>query len=115
MRIIFRSWMMRDSQSLKNLSFQSEKSEQIAIVGPSSGGKDLAAILLARLLVPDGGQIKVADKLTLDFTRGGHLGGEWGMLVRQPSYLILSLRENILLGAMHQPMKTATAAVIDLE
>ena len=99
---------------IENLSFQSEKSEQIAIVGPSSGGKDLAAILLARLLVPDGGQIKVADKLTLDLPEAA-TGRRMGYVGPAAFVFNTSLRENILLGAMHQPMKTATAAVIDLD
>lgn len=99
---------------IENLSFQSEKSEQIAIVGPSSGGKDLAAILLARLLVPDGGQIKVADKLTLDLPEAA-TGRRMGYVGPAAFVFNTSLKENILLGAMHQPMKTATAAVIDLD
>lgn len=99
---------------IENLSFQSEKSEQIAIVGPSSGGKDLAAILLARLLVPDGGQIKVADKLTLDLPEAA-TGRRMGYVGPAAFVFNTSLRENILLGAMHQPMKTTTAAVIDLD
>ena len=99
---------------IENLSFQSEKSEQIAIVGPSSGGKDLAAILLARLLVPDGGQIKVADKLTLDLPEAA-TGRRMGYVGPAAFVFNTSLRENILLGAMHQPMKTATATVIDLD
>ena len=99
---------------IENLSFQSEKSEQIAIVGPSSGGKDLAAILLARLLVPDGGQIKVADKLTLDLPEAA-TGRRMGYVGPAAFVFNTSLKENILLGAMHQPMKTATATVIDLD
>ena len=93
------------------MSFQSEKSEQVAIVGPSSGGKDLAAILTARLLIPDGGQIKVADKLTLDLPEAA-TGRRMGYVGPSAFVFNTSLRENILLGAMHQPLKDATAEII---
>ena len=96
---------------IESLSFQSEKSEQVAIVGPSSGGKDLAAILTARLLIPDGGQIKVADKLTLDLPEAA-TGRRMGYVGPSAFVFNTSLRENILLGAMHQPLKDATAEII---
>ena len=96
---------------IESLSFQSEKSEQIAVVGPSSGGKDLAAILMARLLIPDGGQIKVADKLTLDLPEAA-TGRRMGYVGPAAFVFNTSLRENILLGAMHQPLKDAPAEII---
>jgi len=89
---------------IESLSFQSEKSEQVAIVGPSSGGKDLAAILLARLLIPDGGQIKVADKMTLELPQAA-TGRRMAYVGPSAFVFNSSLKENILLGAMHQPME----------
>ncbi|MBT4353508.1 MAG: ATP-binding cassette domain-containing protein, partial [Rhodospirillaceae bacterium] len=81
-----------------------EKSDQVAIVGPSSGGKDLAAILLARLLIPDGGQIKVADKMTLELPQAA-TGRRMAYVGPSAFVFNSSLNENILLGAMHQPME----------
>ncbi|MBT6306879.1 MAG: ABC transporter ATP-binding protein/permease [Rhodospirillaceae bacterium] len=89
---------------IESLSFKSEKSEQVAIVGPSSGGKDLAAILLARLLIPDGGQIKVADKMTLELPQAA-TGRRMAYVGPSAFVFNSSLKENILLGAMHQPME----------
>ena len=51
---------------MEKLSFDISKSEHIALTGPSSGGKDLATILMARLLAPDSGQIVVAGKQIAD-------------------------------------------------
>jgi putative ABC transport system ATP-binding protein len=91
---------------VENLSFNVDAAERVAVVGPSGGGKDLATMLLGRLLMPDSGQISIDGKETSglpEAATGRRIG-----YVGPTAYVFNStLRENILLGAMHQPIAPA--------
>jgi putative ABC transport system ATP-binding protein len=91
---------------IENLSFNVEAAERVAVVGPSGGGKDLAAMLLARLLLPDGGQISIAGKETSGLPEAA-TGRRMGYVGPTAYAFNSTLRENILLGAMHQPIAPA--------
>ena len=95
-----------DQPIIENLSFNLEETERVAVVGPSGGGKDLATMLLARLLMPDSGQISIAGKDTSglpEAATGRRIG-----YVGPTAYIFNStLRDNILLGAMHRPLAPA--------
>ena len=90
---------------VEKLSFDISKSEHIALTGPSSGGKDLATILMARLLAPDSGQIVVADKQIADLPEAA-TGRYMGYIGPNAFVFNATLKENILLGAMHRPIST---------
>ena len=90
---------------VEKLSFDISKSEHIALTGPSSGGKDLATILMARLLAPDGGQIAVAGKQIADLPEAA-TGRYMGYIGPNAFVFNATLKENILLGAMHRPIST---------
>ena len=90
---------------IEKLSFDISKSEHIALTGPSSGGKDLATILIARLLAPDSGQIVVADKQIADLPEAA-TGRYMGYIGPNAFVFNATLKENILLGAMHRPIST---------
>ena len=90
---------------VEKLSFDISKSEHIALTGPSSGGKDLATILMARLLAPDGGQIVVAGKQIADLPEAA-TGRYMGYIGPNAFVFNATLKENILLGAMHRPIST---------
>ena len=91
---------------IENLSFNLEAAERVAVVGPSGGGKDVAAMLLARLLMPDGGQISIAGKETSGLPEAA-TGRRIGYVGPSAYAFNSTLRENILLGAMHQPITPA--------
>jgi ABC-type multidrug transport system fused ATPase/permease subunit len=95
---------------VESLSFQIEPGERVALVGPGGGGKDVAAMLLARLLMPDGGQISIAGQEIADLSEAA-TGRRIGYVGPAAFVFNTSVRENILLGAMHQPIKPAPEAV----
>ncbi len=88
---------------IENLSFTVEASERTALVGPSGGGKDLAAMLLARLLMPDSGQISIAGTETSGLPEAA-TGRRIGYVGPTAYAFNSTLKENILLGAMHRPV-----------
>ena len=90
---------------VEKLSFDISKSEHIALTGPSSGGKDLATILMARLLAPDSGQIAIAGKQIADLPEAA-TGRYMGYIGPNAFVFNATLKENILLGAMHRPIST---------
>jgi len=90
---------------VEKLSFDISKSEHIALTGPSSGGKDLVTILMARLLAPDSGQIVVAGKQLADLPEAA-TGRYMGYIGPNAFVFNATLKENILLGAMHRPIST---------
>ncbi|MBM85951.1 MAG: multidrug transporter [Rhodospirillaceae bacterium] len=91
---------------VENLSFNVEAAEKVAVVGPSGGGKDVATMLLARLLMPDNGRITITGEETStlpEAVTGRRIG-----YVGPTAYVFnATLKENILLGAMHQPVEPA--------
>lgn len=89
---------------VESLSFQSQVGEQIAVVGASSGGKDTAAMALARLLMLDSGQITIAGKRTSDLPEAA-TGRRIGYVGPAAFVFNSSLRDNILMGAMHRPVQ----------
>ena len=99
---------------VEKLSFDISKSEHIALTGPSSGGKDLATILMARLLAPDSGQIVVAGKQIADLPEAA-TGRYMGYIGPNAFVFNATLKENILLGAMHRPISTEVELNEDLK
>ena len=99
---------------IEKLSFDISKSEHIALTGPSSGGKDLATILIARLLAPDSGQIVVAGKQIGDLPEAA-TGRHMGYIGPNAFVFNATLRDNILQGAMHRPMSSEEELNEDLK
>ena len=99
---------------IEKLSFDIGKSEHIALTGPSSGGKDLATILIARLLAPDSGQIIVAGKQIGDLPEAA-TGRHMGYIGPNAFVFNATLRDNILQGAMHRPMSSEEELNDDLK
>ena len=99
---------------VEKLSFDISKSEHIALTGPSSGGKDLATILMARLLAPDSGQIVISGKQIADLPEAA-TGRYMGYIGPNAFVFNATLKENILLGAMHRPISTGGELDQDLK
>jgi putative ABC transport system ATP-binding protein len=91
---------------VENLSFNIDAAERVAVVGPSGGGKDLATMLLGRLLMPDSGQISIDGNETSGLSEAA-TGRRIGYVGPTAYVFNSTLRENILLGAMHQPIAPA--------
>jgi ATP-binding cassette subfamily B multidrug efflux pump len=104
-------------QALKNVSFSIEKGQSLAIMGKTGTGKSTIALLLARMLQPDSGQILIDnipyEKLNLDSLRDA-IG-----YVPQEAFLFSdTIVHNILFGIdeendLNQAIKYAKKAAVD--
>ena len=87
---------------LKGFDFQINRGEFVAIKGPSGSGKSTLLYLMAGLISPNNGQVKVLnqDLQTLrDYELSCLRNKEMGFIFQQFHLLAhLSIRENILLG-----------------
>lgn len=77
-------------------------SETVAITGPSGGGKEEFAPLLARLYVPTGGRINVGDD-DLATMPEAKIGRRFGYVGGQPYLFAGTVRDNLLLAIQHAP------------
>ncbi len=68
------SFAYQDREVLKNISFTVPKGKNIALVGPSGGGKSTLMDLIPRFIEPQSGEICIDDKdiqsVTMDSLRG---------------------------------------------
>ncbi|WP_420402871.1 ABC transporter transmembrane domain-containing protein [Nisaea sp.] len=87
---------------LDGISVEIAKGEHIAITGPGAGGKDLFAMVVARLILPTSGSITIngVDIAPLPESVTGRRIGYVG-----PGAFVFSstIRENLLMGARHHP------------
>src|SRR5262249_43096971 len=87
----------KEFQVLKNISFEVQTGEKIAIVGPSGAGKSTMVNLLLRFYVPDSGKILIDDRDMQQFP----LTQLRLQMAFVPQDILLfggSIRENILYG-----------------
>ena len=82
-----------ETNALKNISFNVDKGEFVSIVGPSGCGKSTLLSILAKLLLPSGGQIYVEDK---ELAQSQVLMGY--MLQKDHLFEWRSIWENVILG-----------------
>ena len=93
-----------ETPALKNISFSLNKGEFIAIVGPSGCGKTTLLSLVAGLLTPENGSIKINGKhQTESTTNVGY------MLQHDELFEWRNIYHNVLLGLEIQHMMTAKA------
>tara|TARA_E500000318_G_scaffold61026_3_gene56638 strand:+ start:7551 stop:10187 length:2637 start_codon:yes stop_codon:yes gene_type:complete len=87
---------------LENVTFELKQGEKLAIAGPGGGGKNLLAMVAARLLPPTAGSITMngVDIAGLPEAVTGRRIGYVG-----PGAFVFSstIRENLLMGARHFP------------
>ncbi|HEV2917771.1 MAG TPA: ABC transporter ATP-binding protein, partial [Actinomycetota bacterium] len=84
------------AEVLHEVSFRVPAGSTVALVGPTGSGKSTLALLLARLLTPDRGGIRLGgrDLATLD---GGELAGSVSIAFQEPFLLSTSVYDNIRL------------------
>ena len=87
----------QDNPVLKNLSFQIDSGETIAIVGPTGAGKSTMIKLLLRLYDHQEGRILV-DGIDISRVERKQLRQQIGTLLQEPFLFSRSLKENIKFG-----------------
>lgn len=80
--------------------------EKVAVTGPSGGGKEEFAPLLARLFQPSNGRIYIGES-DLASLPEAKLGRRFGYVGGQPYLFAGSVRDNLLLAVQHFPAPQA--------
>ena len=76
--------------------------DRVAFIGPSGGGKEEIAGLLARLTVPTSGRITIGDEDLAQISEP-RLGRRVGFVSNQPYLFGSTIRENLLIALRHKP------------
>ena len=80
--------------------------EHVAVIGQGGSGKDELALLLARLVRPTGGRITIGG-VDLAELPVAVIGRRIGYVGATPYLFAGTLRDNLLLGLRHRPMRPA--------
>ncbi|MFM2247971.1 MAG: hypothetical protein RL071_4046 [Pseudomonadota bacterium] len=86
-----------DAPVLQGLQLELAPGEQVALVGPSGGGKSTVAALLSRFYDPQGGEI-LLDGAPLRSLDAGWLREQVGVVSQEPILFATSITENIRYG-----------------
>ncbi|HEV8678855.1 MAG TPA: ATP-binding cassette domain-containing protein [Stellaceae bacterium] len=88
------------------VSFTVGSAEHVAIIGQSGGGKSELALLLARLIQPTAGRITIGGRDIAELPVAV-IGRRIGYVGNAPHIFSGTLRDNILLGLRHHPLRPA--------
>jgi putative ABC transport system ATP-binding protein len=94
------------SRVVDAVSFTIGPGEQVAIIGQGGSGKTELALLLARLIQPTGGRITIGGRDIADLPVAV-IGRRIGYVGAAPYIFSGTLRDNIMLGLRHRPMRPA--------
>ena len=94
----------RHAVLLENASFTIQPGEKVALVGPPGGGKEAAAMLLARLYVPTSGKITIGEQ-DLRATPEAVTGARIGYVDALPRLFTASVRENLTYGLRQRSVR----------
>ena len=79
---------------------------KMAVIGATSSGKDVLGQIIARLMLPNGGSIKIDGKDFLQLPE--YVLGSRMAYIGQETYLFpQSVRDNLLFGLKHRPVRPA--------
>lgn len=98
-----------EDRVLRNVSFDVERGEQIAFVGPSGGGKSTIVALLARLQTPDSGRI-LADDVPISELDVEAWRNRLAVVRQDPFLFNDTLGENIRVGNRDAPQSAVERA-----
>ncbi|MDE0408523.1 MAG: ABC transporter transmembrane domain-containing protein [Alphaproteobacteria bacterium] len=96
------------SQPVRSASLSLGLDEHVAIVGPSGGGKEELGLLAARLAVVTGGRAHLDGTALADLPQAV-FGRRAAYVGPNASLFNASLRENLLFGLRHRPLRPAEA------
>ncbi|MGE5271197.1 MAG: ABC transporter transmembrane domain-containing protein [Thiohalocapsa sp.] len=88
------------------VSFSIAPAEHVAIIGQGGSGKNELALLLARLVRPTGGRITIAGTDIAELPVAV-IGRRLGYVGSMPYLFSGTLRDNLLLGLRHHPVRPA--------
>jgi len=107
------------AEVLAEVSFRVPAGGTVALVGPTGSGKSTLALLLARLLVPDRGSIRVGGRELAELDRG-EVAGAVAIAFQEPFLFSTSVADNIRLerpggvgGLKHSPPMNGLDGVVD--
>ncbi|MGH6946820.1 MAG: ATP-binding cassette domain-containing protein [Kiloniellales bacterium] len=88
---------------VEGVSFEAGLTEHVAIIGESGSGKDYLTLLLAGLVAPSGGRVRIGGHNVASLPEAV-IGRRFGY-VGQETYLFAgSLHENLIYGLKHRPL-----------
>lgn len=90
-------------KSVEGASFSMELDRHTAIVGPGGSGKEDFTLLLARLLAPTQGSLRIAGK-RMDDLPEAVTGRQITYVSATPYIFSTSVRENLFYGLKHRPV-----------
>ncbi|HEY2846038.1 MAG TPA: ABC transporter ATP-binding protein [Bryobacteraceae bacterium] len=85
------------SEVLRNVSFQMEKGNSYALVGPTGGGKTTTALLMARLYDPTEGSVLLNGRDIRSFT-ADERAQKIGFIPQEPFLFSGTVRDNLVYG-----------------
>jgi putative ABC transport system ATP-binding protein len=94
------------SRIVDAVSFSLPLGAHVAIVGQAGSGKTELGLMLARLLPPTGGRITIGER-DIATLPNAVIGRRIGYVGATPTLFAGSLRDNLLLGLRHRPMRPA--------
>src|SRR5438874_274266 len=94
------------SRVVDAVSFTVGPGEHVAIIGQSGSGKNELGLLLARLVQPTGGRITMGGRDIADLPVAV-IGRRIGYVGSTPYVFTGTLRDNLLLGLRHRPVRPA--------
>jgi ATP-binding cassette, subfamily B, bacterial len=90
-----------EAEVLHEVSFRVPAGSTVALVGPTGSGKSTLALLLARLLAPDRGRIRLGGR-DLAELGAGELAAATSIAFQEPFLFSTSVADNIRLERPHQ-------------
>ena len=103
------SFKYGEEEVLKNISFNIEKGQTVALVGSSGSGKTTLAMLLARFYDPTSGNINI-DGVAITHLKTKSLRSHMGMVTQDALLFNDTVANNIVLSEVHSSEKLMEAA-----
>ncbi|MEE8500332.1 MAG: ABC transporter ATP-binding protein, partial [Kiloniellales bacterium] len=95
-----------ENRLVESVSFNAKANGHIAIIGAGGSGKEFLGMMLASLVMPSSGTIKIDGRDVAGLPQA--VTGRRLSYVGQDAYLFqLSVRENLIYGLKHKPLREA--------
>lgn len=89
---------------LDGISLRIDAGERLALLGPTNGGKEALGTVLARLVAPTSGNLAFGDR-DVTLLPEAVTGRRIGYVGPAAFAFSTTIRENLLMGAMHRPLR----------